>query len=231
MKKGTGMETSGDRKLLTESQAKELLVEAGLSVPSFNAVSTPAEAKEAAESIGYPVAIKVSTPTIQHKSDWADGVGVQLDITDGNAVETAAEEIIHAANGQGLDVEILTEQQVSLEEGIETLVGGTRDPSFGPTLLFGLGGVYTELMDDVTQRLAPIGIDEAERMTEEIQGAELLDGFRDTLPVDRREIASVITTVGDLLIDRDDIVEIEINPLFATGSKTVALDALVVLAD
>lgn len=229
MTKATRQGVSDSREQLTESQAKELLAEAGVSVPRYTTVSTPEEAGDAAESIGYPVAMKVSSPTIQHKSDWADGVGVQLDITDSSAAKTAAEKIIHAGDTLDLDVDILIEQQVDRDAGVETIVGGTRDPSFGPTLLFGLGGTYTEVLDDVTHRLAPIGMEEAEAMTEELRGSALLDGFRDTSPVDRQAVASTITTIGDLLVDRPDIVEIEINPLLATDTDTVALDALVVL--
>ncbi|RQG94827.1 acetate--CoA ligase family protein [Natrarchaeobius chitinivorans] len=231
MSGGTDHENAGSADVLTEADAKSLLSEAGVPVPDFELVSSPEEAVDVADSIGYPVVVKVSSPAVQHKSEWGDGVGVHLGLSNAEAVRDAAEAIQEAADDRELEVDILVEAAVDTDEGVETIVGGTQTQAFGPTVVFGLGGTFTEVLEDVTHRLAPIGTDEAGQMTEEIQGAELLEGFRGSPQTDREAIASTIATVSDLVADEEWIAEIEINPLLATETGVVALDALVVRAD
>lgn len=217
------------RTTLTEPEAKTLLARHGIGVPDFEVAQSPADAVESAEEIGYPVAVKVAAPTVQHKSEWADGAGIHLECTDGRAVERAAQRIRAAATESGIEYTVLVEESVDTDAGVETIVGGTRDPSFGPTLLFGLGGVLTEVMDDVTYRLAPVSPDAAVEMTREVQVSELLSGFRGRPPVDRTALGETIATLGRILVETPGVSELEINPLLATAEGTVGLDALVVL--
>lgn len=220
---------SEGRDTLTEVEAKELLSRAGVPVPDFTVVETPEEAVAAAETLGYPVVLKVSSPAIQHKSEWGDGAGVHLGLDDDITVRGAAERIRTVAATADLDCSMLVERSVETGKGVETIVGGTRDPSFGPVLVFGLGGTFTEVLEDVTHRLAPISPVVAEKMTHEIRGDTLLHGYRGSDPIDRTTLTSTIRTVGELIVDQETISEIEINPLLATTDGVHALDALVTL--
>lgn len=216
------------RTTLTEAEAKTLLASAGVPCPTFEVVDTPAAAVDAAEEIGYPVVVKVSAPEVQHKSEWGGGVGVHLGLSDSSAVESAAETIASTAQSEGVTCSMLVEEAVDGTAGVETIVSARRDQSFGPTVLFGLGGTFTEALEDVTYRLAPVSESEAESMLESIRGTALLDGFRGREAVDREAIARTITTLGDLLAAHEELHEIEVNPLLARESGVVALDALVV---
>ncbi|WP_121743120.1 acetate--CoA ligase family protein [Natronorubrum halophilum] len=218
-----------DRSALTESEAKGLVADRGLSVPDGETVDSPDEAVETAERIGHPVVAKVASPAVQHKSEWADGAGVAVGLEDADAVRTAAEQIFDAAADRELDAAALVEEGVDLEAGLEVIVGGTRDPSFGPTVLVGLGGIAVEVLQDVSHRIAPVSTAEAVEMTRELEASPLFDGYRGSPAVDRTAIAEAIVTVGDLLVEREEIRELEVNPLLARPDGAVALDALVTL--
>ncbi|MFC6719260.1 acetate--CoA ligase family protein [Natrialbaceae archaeon GCM10025810] len=217
------------RSSLTESEAKRLVADRGLSVPDGETVGSPEEAVDAAERIGYPVVAKVASPAVQHKSEWADGAGVAVGLEDADAVRTAAERILDAAADRDLDAAVLVEEGVDLEAGLEVIVGGTRDPSFGPTVLVGLGGIAVEVLQDVSHRIAPISTAEAVEMTRELEASPLFDGYRGSPAVDRTAVAEAIVAMGDLLVEREEISELEVNPLLARSDDAVALDALVTL--
>jgi acyl-CoA synthetase (NDP forming) len=122
---------------------------------------------------------------------------------------------------------ILVQEQVA--GGVELLVGGRRDPVFGPTLACGLGGVLTELLREVSLRLLPIGRDDAIAMLREGRKASLLRGFRGAPPCDESALAAVLEAVGGLLLDHPEIVELDVNPLIAAGERAVAVDALIIV--
>ncbi|WP_408960220.1 acetate--CoA ligase family protein [Natrinema sp. 74] len=216
---------------LTESEAKELLDEAGLAVPRGRTARSPDDAVEAADEIGYPVVAKVASPSVQHKSEWGNGVGVNVNLEGPDAVRAAVAEILETAEREAIDAAVLVEEAVDLEAGLEVIVGGTRDPSFGPTVLVGLGGITVEVLQDTSHRLAPISMAEAVEMTRELEASPLFDGYRGSPAVDREAVAEAIVTVGDLLDEREAISEIEVNPLLARSDDAVALDALVSLED
>ncbi|WP_436348321.1 acetate--CoA ligase family protein [Natronorubrum sp. FCH18a] len=218
-----------ERTTMTEAEAKELLDEQGLSVPTGEIVHSLDAAVDAADEIGYPVVAKVASPLVQHKSEWGNGVGVNVNLEEADAVRTAAERIFEAAQRQGIDVAVLVEEAVDLEAGLEVIVGGTRDPSFGPTVLVGLGGITVEVLEDTSHRLAPISTAEAVAMTRELEASPLFDGYRGSPAVDREAVAEAIVTVGELLETHEEIREIEINPLLARSDRAVALDALISL--
>lgn len=219
-----------DRNQLLEIEAKQLLSDAGITVPDSKLASSPSVAVETAEAIGYPVVLKVSADAVQHKSEWADGGGVEVGLRDGEEVQSAAERIFRAADREDIGADVLVETAADTGSGTETIVGGVRDDTFGPTVLFGLGGVFTEVLQDTSHRLAPVSIEETLEMVGEIDGAKLLDGYRGHNAVDQQVLAETITTLGDLLVNRDEIGEIEINPLLAgPDDEVIALDALVTL--
>ncbi|MHC3439894.1 acetate--CoA ligase family protein [Natrialbaceae archaeon A-gly3] len=227
------LETARDeqRSALTEAEAKTLLAEWGLSVPDGETVNSPEAAVRAAEEIGYPVVAKVASPSLQHKSEWGDGVGVNVNLENPQKVRTAAADILDAAGRQGIDVAVLIEEGIDLEGGLEVIVGGTRDPSFGPTVLVGLGGITVEVLQDTSHRIAPISTTEAVEMTYELEASPLFDGYRGSPKVDREAVAEAIVAIGKVLDENEKIREIEINPLLAESDRAVALDALVSLDD
>ena len=217
------------RTTLTEAEAKRLLADAGVAAPEFREVTAAEEAISAAEELGYPVVTKVSSPAVQHKSEWGDGAGVAVGLDSAEAVRAAAERILARADEEGIEASVLVEEAADVEAGTEVIVGGVRKPSFGPTVLVGLGGVFTEVLEDVSHRLAPVDHQEARSMLAELDGAALLSGYRGRPPADLDALADVVVAVGDLLTENEAIVEVDVNPVLATGDGAVALDALVVL--
>ncbi|MCU4800794.1 acetate--CoA ligase family protein [Halobacteria archaeon HArc-gm2] len=218
------------RQTLTEAEGKRLLADAGVAVPSFEECASADAAVEAAEAIGFPVVVKVSSPAVTHKSEWADGAGVAVGLDSPAAVADAATRIFEAAAERGVDAEVLVEQAKDVDAGTEVIVGGLRDPSFGPVVLTGLGGVFTEVFEDTSHRLAPVDRREARAAIEELQTARLLEGYRGSDPVDVDALAAVVEAVGDLVTEHS-IAELDVNPVLATADGAVALDALVVLED
>jgi len=218
------------RTALTEAEAKGLLAEAGVAVPAFHQAATADEAVAAAEEIGFPVVVKVASPVVQHKSDWGDGIGVAVGLDSAGAVREAAERILERAEAEGIEAAVLVEEAADLDAGTEVIVGGVRKRSFGPTVLVGLGGVFAEVLSDVSHRLAPVDRREARAMIDELEGRALLSGYRGRPPADLDALADVVVAVGDLLVAHDEIAEVDVNPVLATPDGAVALDALVVLA-
>ncbi|MBX0325451.1 acetate--CoA ligase family protein [Halomicroarcula sp. F13] len=216
------------RRTLTEAEGKQLLADAGVETPSFAVCATVDEAVEAAEGMGYPVVVKVSSPSVTHKSEWASGAGVTVGIASEEGVRTASERIFEAATEQNVHADVLVEEAMDVEAGTEVIVGGLRDPSFGPVVLTGLGGVFTEVFEDTSHRIAPIGRAEARAAIEELQAAELLEGYRGSEPADVDALADVVAIVGDLVTEHP-IAELDVNPVLASADGAVALDALVVL--
>ena len=217
------------RHVLTEPEGKALLASAGVAVPPSRVVGSPEAAVAAAETLGYPVVVKVVSPLVEHKSEWADGVGVALGLADDSAVRHAAGHIETALDDHRMDGELLVEAAADVDRGTELLLGGTRHPSFGPTVTLGLGGVFAEAFDDVAHRLAPVTPGEARSMLEAFDGARLLEGVRGRPPADLDAVVDAVVAVGDVLDAEPAIGEIDVNPLLATESGALALDALVLL--
>ena len=219
------------RTTLTEAESKRLLSEAGVKTTEFAVASDIEAAVDAAEEIGFPAVIKVSSPAVTHKSEWGDGVGVAVGLDSAEAVRTAAERIDKAAEAAGIDADVLVEEMRDTETGTEVIIGGLRDPSFGPVVLTGLGGVFTEVYEDTSHRLAPIDRTTARGAIEELTAVQLLGGYRGRDPAEMDALADAIVAVGDLLIEYDDVAEVDVNPVLATDDGASALDALVVLEE
>jgi succinyl-CoA synthetase beta subunit len=216
------------RTTLTEAEGKRLLASAGVGTTEFRVCAGADAAVEAAADLGYPVVAKVSAPAVTHKSEWADGVGVAVGLDAPDAVRGAATAILAAADERGMTAEVLIEAAAPVDRGTEVIVGGVRDPSFGPVVLVGLGGVFTELFGDNSHRIAPIDRAEARSAIEELQTAELLSGYRRREAADTDALAAAVVAVGDLMTD-NPVAELDINPLLATADGVIALDALIVL--
>lgn len=224
-----GAARAAGRTRLGEAEAKRLLADAGVAVPAFREVATADAAVEAAEELGFPVVAKVASPAVAHKSEWGGGAGVALGLDDSAAVREAARRILDVAADEGIEAGVIVEAAADLDAGTEVIVGGVRKPAFGPTVLVGLGGVFAEVLGDVSHRLAPVNRREARSMVDELQGAPLLSGARGRPPADLDALADVVVAVGDLLDRRGELAEIDVNPVLATAEGAVALDALVVL--
>ena len=210
------------RTTLTEAEAKALLADAGVETPAFEVASTPDEVAATAERIGFPVVLKVSSPAVTHKSEWMGGLGVTVGVSDADEA---------AAADSGIDADVLVEAAADVDAGTEVIVGGLRDPSFGPVVLTGLGGVFTEIFEDTAHRLAPVTQATARAAVQELRSVPLLEGYRGRDRADIDALAGVVKRVGDLLVEREEIAEIDVNPVLVTPSGATALDALVVLEE
>jgi acetyl-CoA synthetase len=207
---------------LSYALARRLLEESGLRFCRETIVASAAEAVRAADSIGYPVVVKADAPGLTHKTEAG---GVLLDVGDAGAVRAACARL-RARFG--------TERFVVQERagpGVELLLGARRDEVFGPVVAFGAGGVLTEVLRDVSVRLAPLGEGEAEAMLEEGARPRLLAGPRGLRPVEGSALVGLIHAVAGLIVTEPRIREIDVNPLIAAGAEAVAVDALVILAD
>jgi len=195
-------------------EAMELLEAYGITTPAGEIVDSPKAANSVASDIDGDVVMKIVSPDILHKSDIG---GVAVGVTDAD-VEDTYEDLITRARNYQPDATILGVQvqaMVNLDAGVETIVGMNRDPQFGPLLMFGLGGIFVEVMEDTTFRVAPVSAPEAREMTEEIQSAPLLRGARGRDPVDVDAVVETIGRLSQLVTDFPAIVELDINPLVA----------------
>lgn len=219
---------AGGRTALTETEAKAALAAFGVPVVHDALVQTAAEARTAAEGIGYPLVAKLVSRDVAHKTEH--GL-IRLGLQDADAVADAFAAITAKARAMDVRIDGVTIEPM-LEGGVEILAGVTRDPVFGWLLTVGLGGVWTELMQDVTHALLPVGRGEVEAMLRRLKGFALLDGYRGAPKADVAAAATAIAALGDaVLAGGDALREVEINPLLvlAEGQGAVAVDALVLL--
>ena len=216
------------RTKLTEPEAKQVLARTGLTIPREEIAANESEAVKSAERIGFPVVLKVVSPDILHKSDAG---GVMIGINDAKALRQGFRKIIQSSKTKhpGAEIQgILVQEMIS--GGIETIVGLTNRPPFGPVVAFGLGGIFVEVMKDITFRIAPIDEAGAVEMLDEIKGSPLLGGYRGLPVADKMQLAKIIARLSQLGVDfSGDIEELDINPLVVRGDKIVALDALITL--
>ena len=176
--------------------------------------TSPSAAAVAARRLGYPVVAKVAHPDLTHKTDAG---GVRLGLASAAAVRRAARDLLALADGAA----VLVQPQA---RGIELVVGGIRDPGFGPVVLAGLGGVLVETRRDVRLAVAPVDEAAAIALLRSLRGAAVLDGLRGAPPADLRAVAAVIVRVGRLLDDVPEIRELDLNPVLATPAGCVVVD-------
>ncbi|MGH8661319.1 MAG: acetate--CoA ligase family protein [Burkholderiales bacterium] len=218
------------RAALDELAGKRLLASFGVSVPRSLVVQDAAAAAAACGELRPPLALKVMSPDILHKSDAG---GVKLGLNGGADVEDAVRAMMKhpAIENARIDGFLLEEMA---PPGVEVVVGGLRDPQFGPLVMVGLGGVLVEVLADVAFRICPILRVDAEEMLDELKGAALLRGARGRKPVSRAAIVDVLLKVGGenglLMTHGEDIAEADINPLIVSDQGAVAVDARFVLA-
>ncbi|MBQ62389.1 MAG: hypothetical protein CMQ19_09970 [Gammaproteobacteria bacterium] len=211
---------------LTEYECKQVLADYDIPVTREELARDENEAVALAAKIGYPVVMKIQSPQILHKTE-ADAI--RLNLASEQEVRDAYQEIIENARQYAPDADISgVLVQEMLQGGVEVIIGMTRDPVFGPVIMFGLGGIFVEVLKDVSFRVAPIKRRDAEDMLEEIKGHRMLDGVRGQLPVNRELLIDCLLKVSKLVTDhRDSIEELDINPLLIYPDRACAVDALI----
>jgi acyl-CoA synthetase (NDP forming) len=187
------------------------------------------EAVAMSREIGYPCVLKVSSPDITHKSD-AGGVKVGLKSED--EVAQAYDAIMASCLAKFPDavIEGVTVQNMAAP-GLEVIVGMATDPQFGPVLMFGLGGVWVEVLKDVSFKIAPLTKADAAKAVREIRAARLLDGFRGSAAVDTSALEDILLRVSDFVVATPEVKEMDLNPIFAYPDGAIAVDARVILGE
>jgi acetyltransferase len=217
------------RETLTEPEAKQVLASYNIPVVETRTVRTPAEAGESAAAIGGSVALKILSRQITHKTDVG---GVRLDLAGADAARRAAEEMLDRVRRERPDAIIdgfTVQQMVKRPHAQELLLGAIVDPTFGPCLMFGQGGVATEVIADRCLGLPPLSANLANDMISHTRVSRLLAGYRDREPARMEAIAAALVSLSDLVIDFPEIAELDINPLLADSHGVIALDARIIV--
>jgi len=215
------------REALTAPEARGICEAYGINIPREGVATNGEEAVKLASSIGFPVAMKIVSPQILHKTEAG---GVLVGVKSAEAVAQGFSTIVESARKYDSKAEILGVQiQQMLAGGHEVIIGAVTDPAFGKLVAFGMGGVLVEVLKDITFRLAPATTEDALLMLDGIQAAEILRGVRGSEPVDRAALASMIERVSALVGDFPEIGELDLNPVFASDRGATAADVRVVL--
>lgn len=213
------------REFLFEDEAKRILSLRGIPVTPCAVATTEDEAVYQAGLLGFPAVLKIRSVKAVHKTELG---GVRLSLPDAAAVRSAFREIMEKA--APLDAAASVVVQPMARNGVEVIVGFSRDRQFGPVVAFGLGGVLIEVLEDVAFRLAPLDSGEAGRMIGQLKGEKLLKGFRGAPPADLEAIKDVIVKVSQLGVEYPEIVEMDLNPVVAYPEGVLALDARIRLS-
>jgi acetyl-CoA synthetase (ADP-forming) len=210
------------RKTLSEYESKDFLKSHGIPVTREILVHSREECMKAAHAIGYPLVLKGCSPSLTHKTE--KGM-VRMDVRSEQEAVLAFDELTSRMEGNEKD--ILVQEMI---RGTRELVAGmTRDPQFGPCVMFGLGGIFTEILKDIAFRVAPLEKRDALDMTQEIKAHKILGAVRGMPAADLDLLCDILVKVGEIGMENEFIQEIDINPLILSGDKPVAVDALVVL--
>ena len=212
------------RPILSEYESKQILASYHIPVTREELVNNVEDLCKAADIIGYPLVIKGCSADIAHKTE--KGL-IRLDIRNEDEACSAFNEIMAAMNGA--DNSILVQQMVKGKR--ELVIGMIRDPQFGPCVMFGLGGIFTEVLKDTSFRVAPIEKQDALEMMQEIRANMILEAVRGMAAADRDLLAEILITIGRIGVEHEIIKEIDINPVIISGGKPIAADALVVIEE
>ncbi|MCP4755514.1 MAG: carboxylate--amine ligase [Proteobacteria bacterium] len=207
---------------LSEYDSKQVLTAYKIPITKEVVAKDSGELDKATQEIGYPLVIKGCSAEIAHKTE--KGL-IKVDIRNEEEAKAAYEDIVGKMNGS--DKDVLVQEMVKGQR--ELVVGLTRDPQFGPCVMFGLGGIFTEILKDVSFRVAPLTRKDAMDLMDDIKGKKILDAVRGMEAVDREVLADILMAVGQIGMEHDEVQEIDINPLKILNGKPVAVDALVVL--
>jgi acetate---CoA ligase (ADP-forming) subunit beta len=210
------------RKTLSESESKEFLRSYGIPVTREAEVKDEAGLRSAAAEMGFPLVLKACAAHLSHKTER--GL-VRVDIRNEQEAVRAFQEIMAQVRDEGGSVLV----QEMIKGSRELVLGLTRDPQFGPCVMFGLGGIFTEILKDVSFRVAPIEKRDAIEMMQEIKGRKILEAVRGMPEADLDQLARMLITMGNIGLEHDAVKEIDMNPVILRGRDPIAVDALVVL--
>ena len=210
------------RSRLSEYDSKRVLASYGLPITEEKLALSHDELRKAAAEIGFPLVIKACSAEIAHKTE--KGL-IRVDVRNEDEAIAAFDEIVASMNGA--EKAVLVQEMIRGQR--ELVIGLTRDPQFGPCVMFGLGGIFTEILEDTVFRVAPLEKFDAMEMMQEIKAHKILDAVRGLEAVDRELLAEMLIKVGQIGIENEHIKEIDINPVIISNGKPVAVDALVVL--
>ena len=215
------------RTVLTEIESKQLVSEAGIPVVESKLAKSKAQAVSMSREIGFPVVLKVVSPDIIHKSDSG---GVKLGLANAAQVGRAYTEIIAAAKRTDSKAKIHgVSVQKMAKPGVEVIMGMSKDAQFGPVLMFGLGGVFVEVLKDVAFRIVPLVRRDASQMIREIKGYPVLEGYRGQEPANIKILEDLLLKLSDFVDKTPEIKELDLNPILAYSDGAVAVDARVIL--
>jgi acyl-CoA synthetase (NDP forming) len=215
------------RTLLTELESKQVLHDLGIPTTLGRLAASEEDAVRAANAIGYPVVLKIASPDIVHKSDVG---GVHLRLQDQEEVRQAFRAIQQsvAAHAPGARIDGIIVQSMAAP-GVEVIVGMSKDGTFGSVLMFGLGGVLVEVLQDVTFRIVPLSRRDAREMIHDIKGFPVLAGYRGAAPADLEALQNILLTLSAFVESTPEVKEIDLNPIYAYAQGALAVDARVVL--
>jgi acyl-CoA synthetase (NDP forming) len=215
------------RSILTEFESKRILKQAGISVVETRLAKTQKEAVSLSQKMGFPVVLKIASPEVTHKSDSG---GVKLSLSNAAEVKKAYDEILKKVKKQypraavhGVSV------QKMARPGTEVIIGTSKDPQFGPVIMFGLGGIFVEILKDVSFRVIPVEARDAQEMIQEIKGYPLLKGYRGKEAASITALVEIILKISKFIEQNSQVKELELNPIFAYRDKAVAVDARIIL--
>lgn len=214
------------RNNLTEKESREVLEYYNIPVVKGDIVKSIESGKKLIEKIGYPVVLKVVSRQIIHKTDVG---GVMINIRNEKELIEAYHEIVKNVekNVPNATIDgIFIQEMIS---GTEVIIGGKKDPSFGQTIAFGLGGIFVEIFKDISFRVVPITKEDALKMIKEIKSYKILEGYRGSKPVNIDALVDMLLKTSKLLEDNPEIMELDINPVFAMPDRAVAADARIII--
>ncbi len=212
------------QKALSEYDSKRLLSSYDIPVVNESIAGDWQKAKEIASHIGYPVVLKLCSPEITHKTEKKL---IELNLRDEIELREAFQRLHEQAVAFNGDILV----QEMINEVRELAIGMIRDPQFGPTVMFGLGGIFAEVLDDVSFRVAPIEMHDAMEMIKEIRAYKILNAIRGMDAVDIKVLGKSLIALGNIGLEHEDIQEIDVNPMIIKGDKPVAVDALIILKE
>jgi len=216
-----------EKRSLLETEAKELLKGYGIPVPDFKLIKSEDEITGLAKEINFPIVMKIVSPDIIHKTDAG---GVKLNIKDETEAESAYQEIISKAKNYNKKARISgVIAYTMVPQGTEIIIGIMKDPHFGQVIMFGLGGIFVEILKDISFRILPIEERDAEEMITEIKGYEILKGVRGNPSRDIQAIEEVLMKVSKLTMENPEINEIDLNPIFVFEKGLQIVDARMIL--
>jgi acyl-CoA synthetase (NDP forming) len=217
------------RTILTEIESKELLRAAGIDVIDTRLAKSKEEAIAISRKLGFPVVLKIASPDISHKSDAG---GVRLGLKTASEVGKAYGSILQAIKQNYPQAKIHgVAVQKMARPGVEVIIGMSKDEQFGPVLMFGLGGILVEVLKDVSFRIVPLSRRDAAEMLREIKGYPLLQGYRGQEAVDISHLEELLLKVSDFVEQTPEIIELDLNPVFAYSHGALAVDARVILKE